>query len=253
MIRVANKSDSEIEDIILTFHSPSEQGGIDSQLENYGDLAPGEMTAYRLIGSSYGYMPVSASINGRQLRLGITDYLGEPLIPDGNYTHVLTYDSDADELVGQLEYQQTDLDSAIDKALDEKIAEQALYKYYVGEPYREGGEALSCVHQQTHRENGEESAAVVYAWVTCFKSSLSTEAGEISKKLILIPEVPVRFELEKIEDSFVVVDYQSPHTVRLPRKEMRKLFPPQLIEDMGDFPIREATFNKLKLKARIDD
>ena len=166
---------------------------------------------------SYPYAPMRMSVGGEEIRIGVTDFVGEQPIPNGNYTYRLTYDTafyGEDGIGGQLTYDQTAVDSTIDKALDEKISKDALDKYYLGGKANRKNEPLYCIHQQTHRqESKNEISVIVYAKVFCVKGSFGMNPGESERELELVPDVPMRFELEKKGDSFSVIDYQSPHTV----------------------------------------
>lgn len=237
MIRAANESDFEMKGVIIRFPS---------QAEEYGTLEPHTQTDYRAVSKSYGYAMVETSIDGNQALVMPSDYVGESLIPNGNYTYSLSYDpalsNGHNKFNGQLKYQQTAIDEAIDKALDNEIAEVAFKEYYYGKG--EDG-LLHCVHQQTHRQENEADASViVYANVICAKPY----SGEESYKAIeTIPRVPLRLELKKTGNSFSVVDYQS-HNKLLGQRDFRKFFPPQLIDEIGDASIRQDTYNKLQLK-----
>lgn len=63
MIRVANKSNVEMKNIVITYYSQAEDY---SQPENYGDLAPGETTDYHAVSASYSYAPMEAVIEGKK-------------------------------------------------------------------------------------------------------------------------------------------------------------------------------------------
>lgn len=256
MIRVANKSNVEIKNIVITYYSHNEAYKMRSHPEAYGNLAPGKATDYHAVSASYSYAPMEAVIKDKQIRVGVTDFLGEGLIPNGNYTYELTYDPKApytyDGLSGQLKYQQTALDSEIDRALNAEIIRDILDEYY-GEYGKNKVTWLSCVHQQTHRNDSEGSSpAIVYANVICTEPYFQSALGEETKKLDAIPSLPIRLELKQEGNSFSVTDYQSPRKTPLREKDIKKIFPSRAIKEMERSNIREDTYNKLRLKSGRD-
>ena len=253
MIRVANKSDVEMENIAIMYHSYDENY---SKPEDYGDLAPGETTDYHTVSASYSYAPMEAVIEGEKIRVGVTDFVGEALIPNGNYTYELTYVPNArygyESLGSQLKYQQTALDSEIDRALNEEITQAIIDEYY-GEYGKNRVIWLNCVHQQTHRnDSGGSSPVIVYASVICTEPYFQSAPGEEPKKLDAIPSLPIRFELKQEGNSFSVTDYQFPRKTPLQEKDIKKIFPSQAIKEMEHSKIRGDTYNKLRLKSGRD-
>ena len=258
MIRVANKSNVQMKNIVITYE-PSDKNGTTSflpQAEAYGSLAPGEMTDYHVVGASYSYAPMEAVIEGKKIRLGVTDFFGEALIPNGNYTYELTYDPNAlysyNGLSGQLKYQQTALDGEIDRALNEGITEDILDEY--SDEYDKNTVSwFYCVHQQTHRKDSEGSSPViVYANVICTEPYIQSAPGEERKKLDAIPRLPMRFELKQKGNSLSVTDYQFPKKPPSREKDIKNIFPSRAIEEMERSQIREDTYNKLRLKSGRD-
>ena len=252
-IRVANKSNVEMKNIIITYYSDDEDY---SQHEDYGDLAPGETADYRAVSASYRYAPMEAVIGGKQIRLFVSDFVGERPIPNGNYTYELTYDPDPrhsyDGFGNQLKYQQTALDSEIDRALDEEITKVILDEYYSEYGKNKVG-WLDCVHQQTHRKDSEGSSpAIVYANVICTEPYFQSALGEEPKKLDDIPSLPIRFELKQEGNSFSVADYQFPRKAPLREEDIKKIFSSQAIKEMERSEIREDTYNKLRLRSGRD-
>ncbi len=80
MIRVANGGDVELQEVLVKFPS---------QTETYGNISPGQTTAYRKIDKAYRYARIHALVNGKEAVLMPTDYVGEELLSGGNYTYVL--------------------------------------------------------------------------------------------------------------------------------------------------------------------
>lgn len=182
--------------------------------------------------------------------------MGEAIIPNGNYTYVLTYNPNAlhdyISLSGQLKYQQTALDSEIDKVLNEDITKATLDEYY-GEYGKDKVLWFDCVHQQTHRKDSEGSVpAIVYANVVCTEPYFQSAPGKEPKKLDAIPRLPMRFELEQEGSSFSVTDYQFPRKAPLQEKDIKKIFPSRAIKEMERSEIREDTYNHLRLKSGRD-
>ena len=64
------------------------------KMSNTVALLPAETSAYRTIDSTFGYAPMEMSINNEEIRQGVTDFVGESTIPNGNYTYELTYGPD---------------------------------------------------------------------------------------------------------------------------------------------------------------
>lgn len=255
MIRVANKSNVEMKNIVIKYYSPDQNNSsqFHSQSEAYGNLAPGEVSDYHTVDASYRYAPMEATIAGKRIKLGVTDFVGEMPIPNGNYTYDLTYDSNAldtyDGLSGYLKDSQTTLDSEIDSALDEEII-QAILDEYSGEYGKDKVRWFDCVHQQTHREDRKGSSpAIVYANVVCIKRYfVPAQRGEV-KLIEDMLRLPMRFELEQEGNSFSVTDYQFPRKAPLQEKDIKKIFSSRVIEEMERSEIREDTYNKLRLKS----
>jgi hypothetical protein len=86
MIRVANRSDVELRDVVVRFPS---------QTERYGDIPPGKTTEYRKVSKAYSYARIRAVIDGKEVVLQPTDYVGERLLSGGNYTYSLRHDPKA--------------------------------------------------------------------------------------------------------------------------------------------------------------
>ena len=80
LIRIANESDVDFDDVVVYF---------DSGREDYGPVPAGGVSEYRSIGKAYGYAPLDVRIEGDTLSLRIIDYVGEPLLRSGRYTYAL--------------------------------------------------------------------------------------------------------------------------------------------------------------------
>jgi len=94
MIRVANRSDVLMSNVVVKFPS---------QTETYGDIAPGSATDYRKVNRAYPYAYVEAVVSGNQAILQPIDYVGERLLAGGNYTYELTHNPRASDKYGRLE------------------------------------------------------------------------------------------------------------------------------------------------------
>ena len=181
-IRVHNQSSSNMDDILIRFVSPEDESHITltSQDEEYGSLASAEISDYRTVSSTFGYAPIEMLINKVEQRQIPIDFVGESTIPNGNYTYALTYSPDiyskgADRLRSHLIYEQTALDKAIEKVLDEEIVGAIAKKHYKDEFMVH---FFSCVHQQTHRSPNESaSPMIVYAKVVCTVPSSEPKPG----------------------------------------------------------------------------
>ena len=80
MIRVANRGDIELQNVLVKFPS---------QTEKYGNISPGQDTTYRKVAKAYGYAYIQAVLGGQEALLQPEDYVGENLLSGGNYTYVL--------------------------------------------------------------------------------------------------------------------------------------------------------------------
>ncbi|MGC1310126.1 MAG: hypothetical protein WA885_23095 [Phormidesmis sp.] len=249
-IQVSNQSDFEMNDISI---------GFPSQTEDYGSLAPGETTAYRTVSESYRYALVETTVNGKLARWLPIDYVGEALIPNGNYTYELAYDPDhpylSEGLDGQIRYQQTAIDREIDRALNEEMGEAIFGEYY--EKYGENKTIwLYCVHQQTHRQESglassdPASQLTVYANVICAEPLYSVE-GDARQKPDEMLRLPVKIELEEENGLFSVASYQFPSDGVLYKKELKQIFPSKVIEQMLNTPIRADTCHHLRFEAGL--
>jgi hypothetical protein len=86
MVRVANLSDVEIENVVVKFPG---------QVEEYGNVPPNGATDFRRVAKAYRYGYIRAVIDGKEAVLQPEDYVGEKLLKAGRYTYVLTYDPTA--------------------------------------------------------------------------------------------------------------------------------------------------------------
>lgn len=84
-IRVANKSNASLENVVVKFPS---------QTENWGIIESGGISDYRIIREAYAYAYVEVTVNGKKAIIQPTDYLGEKLLGPGKYTYVLTLHKD---------------------------------------------------------------------------------------------------------------------------------------------------------------
>ncbi len=80
MIRVSNRGDIELQNVLVKFPS---------QTEEYGNIPPGQTTTYRKVTKAYGYAYVQAVFGGQEAVLQPEDYVGEHLLSGGNFTYVL--------------------------------------------------------------------------------------------------------------------------------------------------------------------
>ena len=67
-IRLINRSDVPLEDVVVRFPSTT---------ESYGTLAPGRATSYRTVDCAYGYAFVEATIQGQAAVVQPEDFVGE--------------------------------------------------------------------------------------------------------------------------------------------------------------------------------
>ena len=56
---------------------------------NFGDLAPGERSAYKQFEMAYRYAYVKLIIEGKEYILQPIDYVGETPLSDGQYTYII--------------------------------------------------------------------------------------------------------------------------------------------------------------------
>ncbi len=251
MIRVLNKSAHQIDDIVI--HFAASDNGVDFvyQSEEYGSLAPAETSTYRPIGASFRYAPIEASVDSKQVQQGVTDYLGEVPIPNGNYTYEITYGpseqiQQAATLDGALVYDSSDLDRKIDSALDAEITKAIAMEYYKNETQTYW---FDCVHQQTHRgSNRRNSHIVVYAKIVCTEPSSEPHPN---KQIEGISPLPIRIELAETEGSLSVVEYQFLEETSQTEDDSREIFLPQTLTAIRKIEIEEETYNRLRFEAGI--
>lgn len=262
MIRAANKGNQPLGDVVIHFSSIDRDGrNPTEQSEEYGDLSLAEVSDYHSVSGSFRYAPMEALVAGELVRRGITDYVGEYRIPNGNYTYELSYASSPmnggdEDLYGDLIYDQTDLDSAIDRALDEEVVDAISDEYYRKYPrtIEVDGDTydmlrMSCVHQQTHRGSGSSSSQViVYAKVICSEPSFQAALGADVENLQTISPLPIRIELQEQDSSFSVVDYQFPKAGSEYEASVKRIFSPSKLGEIASSEVRETTYNHLKLK-----
>ncbi len=262
MIRAANKGNQPLENVVIHFSSIDKNGkNPTKQSEEYGDLAPAEVSDYRSVSGSFRYAPMEALVAGELVRGGITDYVGEYKIPNGNYTYKLSYgpnpmNGDSEDLYGRLTYDQTNLDSAIDSALEQEIENAISDEYYRNYPrtIEVDGDIydsmlrMRCVHQQTHRGVSSSSQTIVYAKVVCSDPLFQPALGADTERLQAIPPLPIRIELHKQDSSFFVVNYQFPQAGSEYKASAEKIFLPSKIEEISLSEIRAATYSHLQLK-----
>ena len=263
MIRAANKSDRPLNNVVIHFSSVDREGkNATHQTVAYGDLAPTEASEYRLVKGSFRYAPLEALLDGKQVRALVTDFVGEYAIPKGNYTYELTYgpnpmNGDREGLAGQLVYDQTPLDRAIDSAIDDEIAIAILNEYYRESPPMPETDSddystlrNACVHQQTHQgtQRGMEATFVVYATIICKatsdRSSIDRELEDFNNAFPL----PIRIELHKQDDTFTVVNYQFPRKGSDYKRDIEKIFSSTAANEIAEAKIAAATHNYLALK-----
>jgi len=257
MIRVANKSDWLIDDIVIDFSALDDGVDFAYQTEAYGSLAPADMSPYHHINSSFRYAPMEVSIGDEKIQRGVTDFVGEVPIPNGNYTYELTYglvegSQGKAVLQSYLVYDQTTLDHAIAHTLDTEITAAIAKAYYPDEVLIHW---FDCVHQQIHRGTirgtiSGTSEIVVYAKVVCSEPSSEPHS---SNRLEGISPLPIRVELAKEEDSFSVVNYQFPADSPSRENELKEIFLPQAIAEINAAPIEKETYNRLKLKVGVNN
>lgn len=257
MIRVANKSDWLIDDIVIDFSASDNGVDFAYQTEAYGSLAPADMSPYHHINSSFRYAPMEVSIGDEKIQQGVTDFVGEVPIPNGNYTYELTYgpvegSQGKAVLESYLVYDQTALDRAIARTIDAEITAAIAKAYYPDEALIHW---FDCVHQQTHRGGikgtiSGTSEIVVYAKFVCSEPSSEPHPN---KRLEGISPLPIRIELAKKEDSFSVVNYQFPADSSNREDELKEIFSPQAIAEINAAPIEKETYNRLRLKVGINN
>lgn len=90
-IRVANESNVRFDRVVVTFPG---------QVEDYGAVNAGAVSAYRQVGEAYRYAHIEVIIGERALVMQPIDYVGESLLTSGRYTYVLDVD---DPVSGNLE------------------------------------------------------------------------------------------------------------------------------------------------------
>ena len=85
-IRLVNRSDVPLENVVVEFPSGTER---------FGTIPPRGATDYRQVERAYGYAYVEATIEGQPAVLQPIDYVGESLLGTGQFTYALTYNKDA--------------------------------------------------------------------------------------------------------------------------------------------------------------
>ena len=93
MFRIANRSEFELQNVIVKFPS---------QTEEYGNIPPMGITNYRQISKAYRYAYVHALIDGNEAVLQPEDYVGEELLKPGRYTYAFTYNPTAKDKYSRL-------------------------------------------------------------------------------------------------------------------------------------------------------
>ena len=88
MIRIANRSDVEIQNVVVNFPS---------QTETYGNIPSGKTTKYHNVKKAYRYARIAAVVDGKEALIQPQDYVGESLLSNGKYTYSLTYNPKAME------------------------------------------------------------------------------------------------------------------------------------------------------------
>lgn len=83
MIRIENRSDIEIQNVVVKFPG---------QTEEYGNIPPNGATGFRQVTTAFRYAYVHAVIDGKEAILQPKDYVGEEPLKSGRYTYALTYD-----------------------------------------------------------------------------------------------------------------------------------------------------------------
>ena len=66
--------------------------GFPDQLEQYGALSRGALSGYRKVTSAYRYAYIEVRVNGEKFELRPKDYVGETLLPNGQFTYALDLD-----------------------------------------------------------------------------------------------------------------------------------------------------------------
>lgn len=84
LVRVRNASTVPLNSVTLQFTGAVHQ---------FGDLDPGEVTAYRAGGTAYRYGRVEATVDGQRVTLQPQDYVGETPLRPGRYTYELSLDA----------------------------------------------------------------------------------------------------------------------------------------------------------------
>lgn len=248
MIRAKNSGIQTLNSTTVYFYRPEVHANVTAQKEDYGTLAPGDISAYREIVASYGYAPLEAIVEDKKVREGVTGFVGESAIPNGNYTYELAYgpvewDTVNNRLYGQLIYDQTALDSAITTSLDEEITEEIALEYYPHSVLW-----FHCAHQQTHQGTGENGSTIVYAKVVC--TNPSPKAAQRSQ-IDSSPPIPIRIELQEEKDSFIVSDYQF--VLDQTKKSPANVFPSETLKEIQSTSIDDSTYNRLRLQSGIRD
>ena len=85
-IRVANRSNVPIQEVVI---------GFPSQTEAYGTIPPKGVTEYQVVKKAYRYAQVVAKIGGEEVMIQPFDYVGEKPLKSGKYTYVLTINEKA--------------------------------------------------------------------------------------------------------------------------------------------------------------
>jgi len=264
MIRAANVGDRSLGDAIIHFSSIDTEGkNVTKQTEAYGDLAPTKVSNYHLINGSFRYAPMEAIVGGERVRMGVTDFVGEYEIPNGNYTYELVYgprvmNGGVEDIDGQLVYDQTALDREIDSALNKEIAIALLDEYYRDSPPTLGIDSddygalrPACVHQQTHQgrdHSKEASSVVVYAKVICAATSHRSSLNERLEKFKATFPLPIRIELQAQNEGFSVIGYQFPQKGSGYERDIQKIFSSSAIDEIAAAEIEATTSNHLALK-----
>lgn len=98
-IRLQNTSTAIMQDVVIGFPEvtmggggPVEPADAESGDVDYGTIDPGAVTPFRTIAKAYRYAAVTATVEGQQVELIPTDYVGEELLEPGRYTYELHYE-----------------------------------------------------------------------------------------------------------------------------------------------------------------
>lgn len=95
-IRIANRGDVPLENIVVSFHSQTEQ---------YGTLAPGGVSDYRSIAKAYSVARIEATANGEAVRLQPIDFVGDEPLDGGLYTYALSFDPTGETSFSRLRFE----------------------------------------------------------------------------------------------------------------------------------------------------